>query len=380
MPHQVYGRPAWEIHFGAACWSEKSAGFSTGRLLPPYGEPRKDLTIILPSPRVGDFVWTHYSDCIVTDGTLTLFKQAGFTGFEIRPVMVEKINRLSRMRREQVTIPPLWELPIIGKGGDAAPESGIYPLYEIEDCYMKRFRYSSFRNGIIVDEANWDGSDFFTINGYPKFILVSERVKELIINHELTNCALIPSHKLEWGSGITPEESHARTLDLAGRPLDSLLADLENSELITDAIYGLGCKGDPRAVDLLISKFDDPNPSIWTSAAGAVAAIAKHKENSEQIREQIFSRFCGILSHDSPQVRKSAAAALGNLGTDRAAEQVMKLLDDPDAQVRSHAVFVVGFLRYKPALEALRRLTKDRSKHVRKKAQMMVERIECDFP
>ena len=379
-PHQVYGRPEWERRFGTAEWIEKSAGFSTGRLLPPYGQPRKDLTIILPSVRVGDFVWTWYSDCIVTDRTLTLFKQAGFTGFESRPVTVEKIKRLSRKRTDEVIIPRLWELPIIGKGGEAAPESGIYPLYEIEDCYMKRFQYSSFRNGIIVDEANWDGSDFFTINGYPNFILASERVKELITDHQLTNCALIPSHKLEWGSGITPEESHAQTLELAGRPLESLLADLENPELIKDAIDGLGYKGDPRAVDPLISKFDDPDHDIWTSAASAVAAIIRHKENPEHVREQIFSKLCALLAHDNSRVHRSAATALCNINTDGAAEQVTKLLDDPDEWVRYTAVFELGVRHYRPALEAVRRLTKDSSQRVRKTARTMVERLECDFP
>jgi len=317
---------------------------------------------------------------MVPDRTLALFREAGFTGFDTRPVIIEKINRFSRKRMEQVTVPSLWELPVIGKGGDAAAESGIYPLYEIDDCYMKRFQYSSFRNGIIVDEANWDGSDFFTINGYPKFILVTERVKELIINHQLTNCALTPSHKLEWGSDITPEESHARTLELTGRPLESLLADLESPESIGDAIYGLGCKGDPRAVDALVGKFEDPDPYIWTSAASAVAAIARHKGNSEQVREEIFSRLCGMHAQDDRQIRRSATAALADLGTDRAAEQLMKSLDDPDEWVRETAVFVLGLLRYKPALEAVRRRTRDSSKWIRKKARMMVDRIECDFP
>jgi len=325
-------------------------------------------------------VWTWYSDCVATDRTLTLFKQAGFSGFEPRPVIVEKIKRLRRKRTEEVSIPLLWELPIIGKGGEAAPESGIYPLYEIEDCYMKRFQYSSFRNGIIVDEANWDGSDFFTINGYPHFILVSERVKEFIIDHQLTNCALIPSHKLEWGSGITPEESHAQTLELAGRPPESLLADLENPELIKDAIDGLGYKGDHRAVDPLISKFDDPDHEIRTSAASAVAAIISHKENPEHIREQIFSKLCALLAHDNPRVHRCAAAALCHINTDGAAEQLTKLLDDPDEWVRYTAVFELGVRHYRPALEAVRRLTKDRSQRVRKTARTMVDRLECDFP
>jgi hypothetical protein len=368
-PHLIYGRPEWEGRFGRAEWSDKVGGLSTGRLLPPYGEPGVDLPIILPSLKLGDFVWTWYSDCILAEGALSLFRQAGFTGFEARPIIVEKIKRLSRKRREEVTIPSLWELLIQGKGGDAAPESGIYPLYEIEDS--GRFSYSSFRNGIIVDEANWDGSDFFTVNGYPKYILVTERVKELIIVHELTNCALIPSHKLEWSSGIRPEESLAQTRAIASRPLESLIADLESSDVSIDIIHALGHKGDPGAVDPLLGKFDNPDPLIWYAAAGAVASIARNKHLSEEVREEIFSKISGLVTHDDPLVRKTAGTALGYIGGERAAEEVMRLLEDPDELVRDTGAFVLGFLRYKPALEAVRRLTRDRSKKVRETARRM---------
>jgi hypothetical protein len=328
-----------------------------------------DLAIILPSLKLGDFVWTWYSDCIVTESSLSLFRQAGFTGFEARPIIVEKIKRLSRKRREEVTIPPLWELLILGKGGDAAPESGIYPLYEIEDS--GRFSYSSFRNGIIVDEANWDGSDFFTVNGYPNYILVTERVKELIIDRILTNCALIPSHKLEWGSDIRPEDSLAETRAIASRPLESLLADLENSDTARDVIYALGHKGDPRAVDPLIKKFDNPDPFIWYAVAGSVAEIVRNKSLPEQVREEIFSKLSGLLSHENPLVRRTAATTLGYIGGKRAAEEVMRSFEDPDELVRDMGAFVIGFLRYKPALEAVRRLTRDRSKRVRETARRM---------
>ncbi len=377
-PHLVYGRPEWERHFGRAEWSDKVGGLSTGRLLPPYGEARVDLAIILPSLKIGDFVWTWYSDCIVTEHTLLLFRQAGFTGFEARPVEVEKIKRLNRKRREEAAIPLLRELLIQGKGGDAAPESGIYPLYEIEDS--GRFSYSSFRNGIIVDEANWDGSDFFTVNGYPKFILVTERVKDLIIGHQLTNCALIPSHKLEWSSGTRPEELLSETRAMASRNLESLLADLESPDQSRRTIYALGEKGDPRAVDPLIRKFDHPDPLIWNSAASAVATIARHKNVPEQVREEIFSKLKGLLGHEDPLVRRSAADALGFIGGERAAEEVMRLFQDPDDLVRDKAVFVIAVLRYKPALEAVRRLTRDRSKRVRDMARIAVRRLSAECP
>jgi hypothetical protein len=378
-PHQVYGEPKWKRTFGKADWSEKFAGFSTGRNLPPYGEPMKDLSIVLPSFKVGDFVWIWGSDCIVTDTTLSLFRKSGFTGFETRPIIIEKIKGLRHGQRKEGLVPPLWELLIRGKGGDAAPESGIY-VYEYEEAGEIRSAYSSFRNGIVVDKANWDGSDFFTINGYPKYILVTERVKQFIVDRRLTNCALIPSHKLEWGSGIRGEELEQETRAMAGRPLESLLADLENPEVAMNTIHALGRKGDPRAVNTLIKKFSEPNPLIWNSAAGAVASIAKHKQTPGHIREEIFSKLRALLGHDDPVVRKSAATALEFIGTEQAAQEVMRLLNDPDESVRSTAVFVLGFLRYKPALDAIRRLTRDRSKSVREWARRMVDRIECEFP
>lgn len=377
-PHRIYGREEWERRFGRAEWSDKVGGRSTGRILPPYGEPRVNLTIILPSFKVGDFIWTWYSDCIVTEDTLSLLRQAGFTGFDVRPVIVEKIKRLSRKRREEVSIPPLWELLIQGKGGDAATKSGIYPLYEIEDT--GRFLYSSFRNGIIVDEANWDGSDFFAVNGYPKFILVTERVKELIIAHQLTNCALIPSHKLEWASGIRPEDSLAETRTMASRDLVSLLTDLASPDVSMDIIHALGHKADPQAVDPLIRKFDNPDPFIWNSTASAVAAIGRNKNLPEEVREEIFCKLRGLLDHHDPLVRRTAAAALGYIGGERAAEDIMRSFEDPDDLVRDKAVFVITFLRYKPALEAVRRLTRDRSKRVREMARRAVRELSSEFP
>jgi hypothetical protein len=377
-PDLIYGRPEWESRFGMAEWSNRVGGLSTGRLLPPYGEARSDLTIILPSLEIWDFVWTWYSDCIVTESTLSLFKHEGFTGYEARPVTVERIIGVSRRRREEVTIPPLWELLIQGKGGDAAPESGIYVIDQSEDSSTPD--HSSFRNGIIVDEDNWDGSDFCTVNGYPKFILVTERVKECIMGHQLTNCALIPSHKLEWGSDIRPEEALEKDREMASRPLGSLLAELASPDVTMDTTHALGKKGDPRAVDPLIEKFDHPDPFIWHSAASAVASIAQNKIVPEQVREELFSRLTALLNHDDPLMRKSAATALGSIGGERAAQEIMRLLDDPDDSLRRKALFIMGFLRYRPALDAVSRLTRDRSKEVREMARIVVPESESEWP
>lgn len=207
---QVYGRPEWDALFGLAEWAD--CVDLEGIVCPVNpghqraGKRLTDLTVILPSPQVGDFVWTWPNECLITERVLGLFRQARLTGFEVKPVVVEKVKRLGKKRLED--IPTLWELVVTGKGGDARPESGIRVIYRCEACGM--VRYSSYRNGILVDEGQWDGSDFFTVNGYPKIILVTERVKDLIIAHRLTNCALIPAEKLRWPETVPRPEDFYR--------------------------------------------------------------------------------------------------------------------------------------------------------------------------
>ena len=78
-----------------------------------------------------------------------------------------------------------------------------------------------------------------------------------------------------------------------------------------DTIDALGEKMDPLAVDALIGKFSHPHPLIWYSVASAVGRIAGHRDTPEPIRSEIFSKLVNLLSHENPQVRKTAATALG---------------------------------------------------------------------
>ncbi len=373
--YELYGQPDWEERFGRATWGK---GTHYNDIVCPIDptHPRTSgrcayLSIVLPFPEIGDFVWTSYSEAVVPEHTLFLFRNAGFTGFEARPVKVERMIG-SRKQGVQPTIPSLWELVINGQGGDAAAESKIRLIDHCEGCGYKQ--YSSFHNGIVLDESNWDGSDFFTVNGYPKFILVTERVKDLIISRQFTNCALVPSHELEWGSGSRPEEWLEEKRKMASRDLASLLADLENPDEsdLMDTIDALGEKMDPLAIGPLIQKFSHSDPLIWYAAASAVGRIAGHRDTPEPIRSEIFSKLANLLSHENPQVRKTAATALGDMAGDSAAREVMRLFEDPEESVRQTGVFVIGFLRYKPALSAVKRLTRDRSKLVRRTAKRVL--------
>ncbi len=205
----VYGDPSWDDKYRRAEWSDDVISETIKCPVHPghqrAGERIGNLKVILPSEKIGDFVWTWYSDCLITDKVLHLFQEANLTGFTVNPVEV----RLKKGKRKELSKDlMLWELVITGRGGDADPYSGIRLIYTCPHCSLKV--YSSFQNGIVVNKKTWDGSDFFTVTGY-QFIIVTERVKDLIIEYALTNCALIPSQDLVWKSLTRPEDVFPNT-------------------------------------------------------------------------------------------------------------------------------------------------------------------------
>lgn len=128
---------------------------------------------------VTDFMWT-IEETFITDRVARLFKEAGFTGYELKPVEV--------VNRRDITV---WGFNVIGRGGKA---QGLQLKYRCEACGVER--YSGYENGIIFDEKEWDGSDFFMIDGWG-VILITEKVKDFIENNSLTNVIIIPANEFK---------------------------------------------------------------------------------------------------------------------------------------------------------------------------------------
>jgi len=141
---------------------------------------------------------------MITDRVLSLFRGAGITGFTTRPVNIRLVGR-SRRERAPAEVPRLWEFVVTGSAGSVHPDSGIRLLVDCPDCGL--VAYSSYTNGIIVDEQQWDGSDISSVKEWPNICLVTEKVKKLIVAQGLTNVILIPAEALRWPDDIPrPEE------------------------------------------------------------------------------------------------------------------------------------------------------------------------------
>lgn len=200
----VYGRQEWETKYGATDVKDIDYESIACTLVPGHmraGARMGDLRLAI-SKEIGDFIWTYMSECVVTDTLASLMTQEGLTGFRLRDASIATSGR--SIVKSANSLPKVWELEVQGKGGDADPESGIRLLYVCPECGYTA--HSSFQRGIIVNESHWDRTDLFSVNDYGRHIVITERVKDLIIRNKLTNCAMFRSQDLRWGNTPRPEE------------------------------------------------------------------------------------------------------------------------------------------------------------------------------
>jgi hypothetical protein len=149
----------------------KNPGHRTG------GKRRTDLSVLLPNFETKDIVWTWYSECLVSDNVLQFLQSNQFTGFEIKLVK-------ALFKQKSPTPPPsLWEIVVTGWGGIAPSESGISLKERCEGCGYSHYGVLECAERLI-DETQWDGSDFFMVWPLPRFIFVTKRVRDAIVGAE----------------------------------------------------------------------------------------------------------------------------------------------------------------------------------------------------
>lgn len=165
------------------------------------GKRLTDLSVLLTSRKIKDFVWTWYSECLIQDHVLNLFRDKGLTGFEVKPVQARTKVRarhpdpcddnpgLSADVAAEMEIPKLWELVVTGWGGVAPEESGIRLVKACDACgYLE---YTFFEDpSLLINEHQWDRSDFFMVWPLPKYVFVTDKVAKLIRKHGLTGARL----------------------------------------------------------------------------------------------------------------------------------------------------------------------------------------------
>jgi hypothetical protein len=139
------------------------------------------LDVKLPGGVVQDFVWTWYSECLVQDHVLELFRANDVTGFEVKPVKV------AFKRKSSHKPPRLWELVVTGWAGVASEESRIKAVSHCDACDLVTYSVGAdFNPRELINTSQWDRSDIFMVWPLPKCIFVTDRIVQLIRDSRLT--------------------------------------------------------------------------------------------------------------------------------------------------------------------------------------------------
>jgi hypothetical protein len=146
------------------------------------GKRQSDLIVQLPPfTATPDFIWTWYSECLITGRVLRLFQRSKLSGFEGR-------RAYGTASKSDAPL-SLFELIILGWGGVASPSSGIRLIEDCRSCQLKI--YSGFDNPArIIDESSWDGSDFFMVWPLPRIIFLSDKAAQVIRDNRLTGLSI----------------------------------------------------------------------------------------------------------------------------------------------------------------------------------------------
>ena len=156
------------------------------------------LSIRLKRGPVPDFVWTWGSGLLVTDLVKDLFHRSELTGFNLLPAPV-------RWDEPGADAPPprLWEFQTVGWAGLARPESGVR-LVERTPC-CAHLRYSGCKHPVsLIDESQWDGTDFFMVWPLPLFHFISERAARIVLENELTGAMVMDLDEILANDGFSP--------------------------------------------------------------------------------------------------------------------------------------------------------------------------------
>ena len=117
-------------------------------------------------------IWDWIEGCVVHRRVLDEFVKRGLTGYRLKPATVRF--------RDGIVSNDYCELIVTGWAGVARRESGIRVVKNCPACHWKT---DSALEDVeqLVDWNQWTGEDFFIVWPLPKFILVTERAAQTLL-------------------------------------------------------------------------------------------------------------------------------------------------------------------------------------------------------
>lgn len=125
---------------------------------------------------------------LVRQSVVDHLREARTSGW--RPGCV-RVERASSLGKHDTTY---YELVIIGHTRGYANQVALEIEAECEECGRRVFFYP--KEGLVVPELCWDGSDIFVIDDLPGIYVVTEGFRQVVEKHQHTGVEFIPID--EW--------------------------------------------------------------------------------------------------------------------------------------------------------------------------------------
>ena len=159
--------------------------------LAPY---RVDLELHGEEP--GDFIKSSPYDLLISERFAEAFRTEGLTGLEgFHPVEVRRVRRKGRRSRKPITVPHYYVVSC--PFGPAAVDLVLNRVRTLRTPTCPECRTGGINaiNGFVLEPGTWGGEDIFRPGGMPGELVVSERFKDFVERHGLTNMVLTPTEQ-----------------------------------------------------------------------------------------------------------------------------------------------------------------------------------------
>ena len=160
----------------------------TKGLLPKCRCGRLDVEILVKAIGYLEDIKQASTVLLVSKKVREVISQAGLTGAEFYPPVGYRTRgrkpayqEMIRQCRDDVQYEVIH---VTGDGGSVAETSGVRLEESCDVCGWRA--YTLPENGFVIDESQWDGSDFFHVKEFGPFF-ISERAADILYQGELSN-------------------------------------------------------------------------------------------------------------------------------------------------------------------------------------------------
>ena len=150
----------------------------------------------------GDFIKVPGYELLISEQFAEAFRAEGLTGLEgFHPVEVLRVRRRGKRALKPISVPRYYAVsPCYGRGAVDLVLNRVRTS-EPPTCPECRSAGIDAIHGFVLEPGTWGGEDIFRPRGIQGRIVVSERFKEFVERHGLTNMVLTPTEQYVWDPG-----------------------------------------------------------------------------------------------------------------------------------------------------------------------------------